>query len=327
MAEAAALSCSRCAAAISNDDLAGGLAVRVDGDLVCQMCVDTLPGEAVVRINQVRALRGLEATTYSVKLPHAPRLQLYSYTTSANITNHRRKLALDGFFEAPPLPPPSERQHIPTPAAASKVVTDRVVRGAQKPARMPMLFAAGGTLVVLIGIAVAFSLAKPEKKPETVSTTPAELPTPPPAKALKTRIDYPVDPLQAWTTATQDHDCPTLVLQGIAQELMRRRAAQLDDAELALNERRLEQAAELANALTLPDEIAFRDLQRRESDLRAKLLAARTVVSVTPPADTTPPNTTPNTTTPPPVVSDAERKIGRLLLDADGATPSGTELR
>src|SRR5687768_8732945 len=157
MPEAAlTLSCTRCGAGISNDDLGGGLAVRVDGDLVCQMCVDTLPGEAVVRINQVRAMRGLEATTYAVKLDKAPHLQLFSFTTSANVTNHRRKLVSDGFFEAPPLPPPSERQRLPTPSTP-KVVTDRVARG-QMPARRSMLIAAGATVVVLGGIAIALAL-------------------------------------------------------------------------------------------------------------------------------------------------------------------------
>jgi hypothetical protein len=338
MAEASALSCSRCAAAISNDDLAGGLAVRVDGDLVCEMCVDTLPGEAVVRINQVRALRGLEATTYAVKLDQAPRLQLYSFTTSANITNHRRKLASDGFFEAPPLPPPSERQKLPTPAAP-KIVTDRVAKG-QMPPRTPMLIAVGGTIVVLAGIALAFALAKPDKadrKPGTSENVPAELPTPPPAKALKTRIDYPVDALQAWNLASQDRDCPTLVLQGIALELTRKRGSQLDDADRALEERRLDDAAALANALTLPDDIAFRDLRRRENDLRARLLTARTVASVTPPTPAfqqpvvptpaPPPDPTPvplPAATPPPAGTVVTAPDGSLRLIAEDAVITGT---
>lgn len=337
MTEAHPLSCSRCAATISNDDLAGGLAVRVDGELVCQMCVDTLPGEAVVRINQVRAMRGLEATTYAVRLDRAPRLQLYSFTTSANITSHRRKLASDGFFEAPPLPPPSERQKIPTPPPAPKIVTDRVAKG-QMPARAPMLIAAGGTLVVLGGIALAFALAKPEKKPTTSDAGPSEMPAPAPAKALKTRVDYPVDPLQAWTQAAQDRDCPTLVLQGIAQELMRKRGTQLDDAEQALIERRIDDATALANALTLPEDIAFRELRRRESDLRARLLTARTVASVTPPLPTPPtapaPAPQPDPVVPAPPTSPTPAPLGTVVtapdgslrLTADEAVISGTGL-
>lgn len=279
MTEAAStLSCTRCGAGISNDDLGGGLAVRVDGELVCQNCVDTLPGEAVVRINQVRALRGLEVTTYLVKRDQTPRLQLFSFTTSANITNHRRKLATDGFFDAPPLPPPAERQRLPTPSSA-KVVTDRVARG-QMPARGPMLIAAGATVVVLAGIAIAIALATPDKKPVVADNAAAGVPTPAPAKAMKTRLDYPVDALQAWTQASQDRDCPTLVQHSIAQELIRKRTTQLDDAEAALKERRLDDAADLTSALILPDDIAFRELRRRENEVRNQLREARTVASV-----------------------------------------------
>ena len=279
------LNCSRCDAGISNDDLTGGLAVRVDGELICQMCVDTLPSKAVVRINQVRAMRGLEATTYSVKRDQAPRLQLFSFTTSSNITHHRRKLASDGFFDAPPLPPPSERQKIPTPPPAAKIVTDRVARG-QMPARKPMLIAASATVIVLAGIALALALAVPEKKSAIADGPAAEVPKPPPVKAMKTRLDYPVDALQAWTLANTDHECPTLVQQSIIQELQRKQSGLLDDIDLALSERRLNEAADLANTLTLPDDIAFRALRRRESEVRKRLLSARTVATAPTPAPT-----------------------------------------
>lgn len=331
------LSCTRCGAGISNDDLGGGLAVRVDGELVCQMCVDSLPGEAVVRINQVRAMRGLEVTTYAVKREKAPRLQLFSFTTSANVTNHRRKLATDGFFDAPPLPPPAERERLPPPSSP-KVVTDRVARG-QMPARAPMLIAAGGTVLVLAGIAIAIALTTPDKKPEVADNTTTEMPTPLPAKAMKTRLDYPVDALQAWTLANQDRDCPTLVKQSIAQELIRKRTTQLDDAETALKERRLDDAANLTSALILPEDIEFRDLRRRENDVRTQLRDARTVASVPkpqpPPVPAIPapapppePIAQPPVPTPPPappgVVVTAPD--GSLRLMAEEAVIDGTSL-
>lgn len=327
------LGCTRCGAGISNDDLSGGLAVRVDGELICQMCVDTLPGEAVVRINQVRALRGLEVTTYLVKREQAPGLQLFSFTTSANITNHRRKLASDGFFDAPPLPPPAERQRIPTPASP-KIVTDRVARG-QMPARKPMLIAAGATLVVLGGIAIALALAAPDKKQAASDGTVTEVPKPPPTKAMKTRLDYPVDVLQAWTQASLDRDCPTLVQQSIAQELIRKRSTLLDDADLALAERRLDDATSLANALTLPEDIAFRDLRRRESELRTRLLSARTVATAPTPTPTPPvpkPTAPVPTPTPVPTLPPAAPGVvvtapdGSLRLMAEEAVITGTEL-
>ncbi len=324
---ASTLSCTRCGAGISNDDLSGGLAVRVDGDLVCQMCVDTLPGEAVVRINQVRAMRGLEATTYAVKLAQAPRLQLFSFTTAANVTHHRRKLASDGFFEAPPLPPPSERTRLPTSAEApKKIVTDRVARG-QLPAKVPMLLAGGATVIVLGSIALALALAAPAKRSSATEAdaAPTEIPSPEPVRQVKTRLDYPVDPLLAWVQSEKDSDCPALVRQGIAQEVIRKRGMQLADADQALSERRLDDATALANALSLPDDIAFRDLRRHENDLRARLLASRTLATAPKPDPTTisptpPPVAPPVQPTPPP-------DDGRMILLPDAADISGTSLK
>nr|MBA3939248.1 hypothetical protein [Planctomycetota bacterium] len=100
---APSLSCGSCGALILPEELAEGLAVRVDGALVCPLCVDSLPGKAQVRINQMRAVRGLDATTYRVELARRPQLQLFSFTTAMNINGHRRKQAINGFFEAPVL--------------------------------------------------------------------------------------------------------------------------------------------------------------------------------------------------------------------------------
>lgn len=336
MAEAQPLTCSRCEASISPEELNGGLAVRVDGQLVCQMCVDTLPGEAVLRINQVRALRGMEATTYAVKIDRLPRAQLFSFTTSSNIAQHRRKLASDGFFDAPPLPPPAQRDRIPTQAEVQRIATDRVARGVF-PNKLPMLLAGGATVLLLGGIAVAMTLASPAKSTATPTTAakPAEMPAPEPARPLKTRIDYPVDPVQAWTQASQDSACPSLVLQGIAQDLIRKRTNQLAEADQALADRRLDDAAALANALSLPDDIAFRDLRRSENDLRDRILAARTLatapVPVPPPANVADKPATPVTQPPAPPTPapqpPAQPSDGRLTLRPDDADLKGTALK
>lgn len=270
------LICERCDALISPEELGEGLAVRVDGRLVCQNCIDTLPGEAQIQINQLRALKGLTATTYQVTLPKAPRLQLFSFTTSGNITNHRRKLATDGFFEAPPLPPPSEREKPAVPPGESSARSPSARSTRFRPS--PAMIAAAVTVVLLGGGAATLSLLaarKPTTKGEAVvAEAPPERPAAP--KPLKTRLDYAVEPLQAWTQATADRDCPDYVRNAIAQELARKRTQQLDEVETALGDRRLDDAASLANALVLPEDLAFRDLKTRESDLRNRLLAART---------------------------------------------------
>ena len=322
------LSCTRCGTMIDDEELGSGLAVRVDGELVCELCVDTLPSAAVVRINQVRALRGLEATTYLVKLKHLPRLQLYSFTTSVNITQHRRKVATDGFFEAPLLPSPAEREKIP--ASPVRVTTDRIARG-QFPARTPMVIAAAVTLVVLGGIAIAFAVMSPTKKTALRPDTLAELPPPVPTKALKTRLDYAVDAMDAWLQAAPDSGCPTVVLQGICQELLQKRKRQLDDAESALSERRLDDAAAQLNVLALPDDIAFRQGRARESDLHARLLTARTVATLKPTVAISP--AIPLPIPPPispviiPVPEPVTNASGEITLKAPDARITGTQLQ
>ena len=321
MTEAPTLSCTRCGTMIGDEELGSGLAVRVDGELVCEMCVDTLPSAAVVRINQVRALRGLEATTYLVKLKHLPRVQLYSFTTAVNITQHRRKVATDGFFEAPLLPPTAEREQ-PTPSPARGVATDRIARG-QFPAKIPMMIAAAVTLVVLGGIAIAFAVMSPAKKTVSRPETVAELLPPVPTKVVKARLDYAADAMDAWIQAARDSGCPTVVLQGISQELLQKRQRQLDDAETALSERRLDDAAAQLNASTLPDDIAFRQGRTRESDLRARLLTARTVATRKP-SVVSPPPLPPATIPVPAPVTNAS---GEITLKASDASITGTQLQ
>ncbi len=324
MTEVPTLSCTRCGTMIGDEELGSGLAVRVDGQLVCELCVDTLPSAALVRINQVRALRGLEATTYLVKLKHLPRLQLYSFTTSVNITQHRRKITTDGFFEASLLPPPAEREKLPAPPV--RVTTDRIARG-QFPAKTPMMIAAAVTLVVLGGIALAFAVMSPAKKAVSRPETLAELPPPAPTKALKTRLDYAADAMDAWLQAAPDSGCPTMVLQGISQELLQKRQRQLDDAETALSERRLDDAAAKLNILALPDDIAFRQGRARESDLRAHLLTARTVATLKPTV-VIPPATPPPL--PPviiPVPAPVTNASGEIMLRASDAFITGSKLQ
>lgn len=325
---ASTLSCERCNALISPEELGEGLAVRVDGELVCQNCVDTLPGEAQVRINQLRALKGLTATTYQVTLAQAPRLQLFSFTTSGNITNHRRKLTTDGFFEAPPLPPPSEREKLPPPPEpAPRPSTARILRRRLTPA----VIATAATVLLLAGGAGVLSWLAARKPPPAKGGAIAEAPPtrPGPPKPLKTRLDYAVEPLQAWTQAAADRDCPDYVRQAIAQELGRKRAQQLADAETALSDRRLDDAASLANALVLPDDLAFRELKTRESELRNRLLALRTqppMPDPTPvPVPAPPPEVTPTPAPAPVVQASADGRT--LLLGADTADLAGTRLR
>ncbi|MBA3847185.1 MAG: hypothetical protein H0X45_11125, partial [Planctomycetes bacterium] len=132
----AATSCEHCGATIASEDLHQGLAVRVDGKLTCSQCIDALPGTAVARINQLRALRGFGVTTYAMPRKRHPKLVGYTFTTASNITAHRRQIDRGETFAAPPLPstapiaprvikPPPGRR--PSPALIAAVVGAVVV--------------------------------------------------------------------------------------------------------------------------------------------------------------------------------------------------------
>ena len=328
----ALLCCARCNTGISAEELGEGLAVRVDGDLVCSMCVDTLPGEAQVQINQMRAVRGLTVTTYQVVHQRLPQLRLYSFTNSANITGHRRRLVTDGFFDAPLLPPPLEREAPAPPTEQPK--TPRHKQAA--PRRQQKIIAAVAAVVVLGGIVVGMSMMANNRTvndrtqaTESVAKNSA-LPNPALSKPIKTRFDYSVDPSRGFVEASQDPECPDFVRQSITQELVRKRAQQLDDAEKALSDKRLDDASNLANALIVPDDIAFRDLRTREQHLRTRLLSSRTLATVTPavatPTQSTPIVASPVATKPPekpiPLVTGEP-----IRLAAEAATIAGTFLR
>src|SRR6478609_4596098 len=104
MTSAGTLSCASCNALVTPEDLVQGLAVRVDGKPVCAMCVDLLPGKAQVAINKMRALKGLNATTYRVEVPRHPEHLRFTFTTAGNVLGHRRSLKATGDFAAPLLP-------------------------------------------------------------------------------------------------------------------------------------------------------------------------------------------------------------------------------
>ena len=280
----AALACNRCDAPIQIADLDQGLAVRVDGELVCQQCVDSLPGEAQVKINQLRAMRGLSATTYMVNLARHPALHLFTFTTAGNITVHRRVVRAEGAFAAPALPAGGEpgapalapAPEAPPPSPAAPAAVPRSGRPVALAVMAIALCVGGGAAVVLH---------------RGGSGTPGASPPPGPAQAaapLKTRFDYAVDPLQGWIQARDDRDCPELVRQALTLELQKRRAQQLDEAESAFKDGRPADAARLASALGLPDDIAFRELRAREDDLRKRIADARTASLLRPEAPPAP---------------------------------------
>ncbi len=103
--DALALACSRCDGPVNLDDLAEGLAVRIDGQPVCEVCIETLTPALRMQINRVRALKGLAVVTYRVARPQHPNGHFYTFTGAGLLLLHRRALVHGTEFTTPELPP------------------------------------------------------------------------------------------------------------------------------------------------------------------------------------------------------------------------------
>ena len=228
-------SCAACSALVAPEELAQGLAVRVSGRLLCPLCLDRLPGDAKVAVNQMRALRGMSVTTYRYFSGRHPGLPLFTFTTAALILGHRHKLLHGESFETPPLPPPGSRPRLPSAAEAS--------RGD----RTGWITVAGVAVLVLTGLvwlAVPSGTASPGQPPPV---PPAPLPTVPAKPAVST----PVAPVPVRNPA------------GELTELGRRLDATPADAQAVAD------AAELLRDSFAPREVALRS--RAESLIRDAL--------------------------------------------------------
>lgn len=160
--------CAACGAPVSSEEVAQGLAVKVSGRLLCPLCLDRLPGDAQVAVNQMRALRGMAVTTYRYYSGRHPQLPLYTFTTAALLLAHRRRLVHGEPFDTPPLPPPGSRPRLPTASEAA--------RGD----RTGWMAVAGISVLVITGVVWLLLPAAPPPPPPPVEA-PAVQPAPPAA--------------------------------------------------------------------------------------------------------------------------------------------------
>lgn len=230
---AAVLACSRCDGPVNQDDLTEGLAVRIDGQPVCAMCIETLPPALKLQINRVRALKGLAVVTFRVALSGHPSSNCFTFTSAGLLLLHRRALVHGTDFTTPDLPPdyhagtsitpPATPAPPPPPATGSKLTAVLLI---------------GAAAVLVIGgiAAVAFSGATPSSppppahaapqpaaEPPHVTTTqvpppssspillPPSQPTPAPVRELKDyRSQYP-DEIAALQAGLADDAAPELI--------------------------------------------------------------------------------------------------------------------
>jgi hypothetical protein len=145
----AVLACSRCDGPVQPEDLTEGIAVRVDGQPVCALCVESLPPALRLQIIRARALKGLAITTYRMAVARHPEHQFYTFTNAGLLLLHRRALVHGTEFPTPDLPaagappPPTPRQQRTKPT--SNAAMWAVVGGAA------VLVAGGIALLALPG--------------------------------------------------------------------------------------------------------------------------------------------------------------------------------
>ncbi len=320
--------CQRCGALVTADELGLGLAVRINGEIICPLCVDTLPTAAQLSINQVRAMKGLSAVTYTVTDARVKIGRLFSFSTAGMINQHRRALANHQLFAAPPLPAKVPASEAPTIAAEKpvsekieKVVRERgssAIRKSQpKPPDKPVLAPTQPprpdqtrTLAIRVGLGLGLltvgSLAwvlltdhtSPPSPPKPAITPTATDGAPVPTQG-PTRATYPADPLQAWAKAKADPTCPGEVMKAIDDEVRRALNLRFDLIDAAITEGRLNDARTLFAETLIPNSGDFRDINDRAAATRLRLAAARQDALFKPPP--TPQQTPPQPPqTPPP---------------------------
>lgn len=266
MSDPAHETCSLCSSAVPPEHLESGLAVRVSGALVCALCVDTLPTDARIRIDQLRAMRGIDTTPYRYQHARFPALQLFTFTTAAQVMRHRRLVDAGETLQAPRIGP----RGAPRRAAGN---APQAIPG--EPRRNRALALIAGALVLVATTAVmAWTLRdRPEGAAHTEDAHRADTPdpdttTPGPRHA---RDEFPARPDRAWAQASTRLAIDDPVLIGIAEEVHALRTPQLDRAATAIAYGETGKARDLLDRMRLASHPLLNRLERRELALRDAL--------------------------------------------------------
>ena len=310
--DAAALVCSRCDGPVQQEDLVEGLAVRVDGNPVCALCIESLPPAVRVQINRVRALKGLAVTTYRMAWAAHPGANRYTFTSAGLLLLHRRALVHGTEFTTPDLPSGGR-----PPAPAAPPAAPAVRR------KLPLLLVGAAAVAVFAGVGAV--LAFGGGKPPAVEVRAPAVPTPsstarldpppattvPAASQARTANDYltgDTSALQAFLAA--EADGATVEIRERLADLVRAdRDTQLKRAKQFLDRDQLDQTAKQLDLMRLPaGREEFRDQEDAELALRTQLERRRKAVAAAVPASPAMPDPvvpTPTAVQPPPVAAPA----------------------
>ncbi|TVR12429.1 MAG: hypothetical protein EA401_09145 [Planctomycetota bacterium] len=264
--------CDHCGAPVTEAEVRQGLAVRVNGKLTCPVCVDTLPSDAQLKINQLRAMRGLDSTTYRVPDPRRPQSQCFTFSTSSNILRHRHHI-LTGSDYNPPLLPNRTRtvshRHEAQQAAAEAVGRTRRQRILRY---WPIALAA---LMVIAFMASRMASDAP-KQPRDAVTTPEDSTgeVADPASSLRDEIRSAAedDLLAAWAQARNRLDADDPLVWELLGRLQIRKQQDLEAARAALAGYAISEARNALQRTPLPShEPRLDPLRNQEQRLMAQL--------------------------------------------------------
>ncbi|TVR47966.1 MAG: hypothetical protein EA402_00845, partial [Planctomycetota bacterium] len=261
-------SCDRCGAMVTDRDLQQGLAVRIGNDLVCPVCVEGLPGDAQLKINQLRAMRGMDSTTYRVVDKQRPQVNFFTFSTSSNILRHRHELRDSGEYNPPLLP---DRQRTVSHRAEAKEAAAEAIQRTQRERLLRWWPVAAVAGALLLGILV-FSLGSPESSEESPAEQAARV-----AAAAEERLREELqeeDPLSAWPRARAAFAADDPLVVELVAEVRQSLTQQLDEAEQALDSYALSRAQTALNQSEIPPhEPRFAGLRERRDTLQQRLTA------------------------------------------------------
>ena len=240
------ISCDRCDCAIPPSDLQQGLAIRIAKEVVCAACVDSLPSNSQVKINQIRAMRGMDSTTYRIKDPLRPQTQVYTFSTSTNLIRHRHSLRSSGRFEAPLL---CKDQR--TVSRSSELA--KLGRRSNDPSKATFYLATTITAVVVLSLAIIW-LAWPGTSPQPQATDSSET-TATDHNEAYAEISKTFDPVIALDLAKNTYGLPAddPVVIKLFKEIIEQKNRELDAAEETLKGAAFERGKELVTKTELPE--------------------------------------------------------------------------
>ncbi|MDA3961761.1 MAG: hypothetical protein PF961_13305 [Planctomycetota bacterium] len=234
--------------------------------MVCPHCVDTLPTDAQVRINQMRALRGMDTTPYRFRHPALPEAQLFTYTTSAQVMRHRRLINDGKQLDAPSIGPRS--------GPSEPILPRQLPTKSKGPTRLIMGLAGGGLVLLVLILVTVIGGSPSEQTNDEPAIEPDGGIAVPAHQAM--RRDYPQRTEQAWPLAADELPIDHPVLAAIAREVIELRSAQLDRAEAAITEGETAKAQDLLARFKLAPHPLLNQIERRDIILREQLADALT---------------------------------------------------